>query len=97
MEKPPFGKINWQAGIGSMSRTKRSKNIKYKFFRDPKTKNTQTAEFYASAELEQAGFAIPNRLTARANPTSGKVPTSYDDLNIASYHEMDYRKGKGLN
>jgi hypothetical protein len=83
-----------------MSRTKRSKvkkALKHKFFRDPKTKNAQTAEHHAAAEMEQVGFKPTNRHAERANPTSGKIPNSWDDLDIAAVREVDYRKGKDLN
>lgn len=82
-----------------MSRTKRTKAkkaFKHKYFRDPKTKNAQTAEYHAATEVEQAGFRISNRHAERANPTSGKIPTSWDDLDIAAVREVDYRKGKHL-
>ncbi len=79
-----------------MSRTKRTKASKYKVFRDPKTKNTRTAEHYAASEIEQDGFKVSNRLKGRANPVSGKIPSDWDDLNISAFREQDYRKGKGL-
>lgn len=82
-----------------MSRTKRTKAkkaLKHKIFRDPKTKNVQTAEYHAAAEMEQAGFRTSNRPVERANPTSGKIPNSWDDLDIAAVREVDYRKGKHI-
>jgi hypothetical protein len=82
-----------------MSRTKRvkaKKALKHKYFRDPRTKNAQTAEYHAAVGLTEAGFPIANRHAERANPTSGQIPSSWDDLDIAASREIDYRKGQNL-
>jgi hypothetical protein len=59
-----------------MSRTYRKKP---NCFRKPTTLGTQKKEQYANEEIKETRFSS-NRLSARANISSGKLPSSYDDL-----------------
>ncbi len=79
-----------------MSRTKRFKAAKYKVFREPQTKNAQTAENYAAQAMNDEGFNTTNRHLVRGNPKSKKIPSAFDDLSISAINESDYKKGKFL-
>jgi hypothetical protein len=77
-----------------MSRTRRNKIISY--FRSVKTKNAQTAEYYAAKELYEEGFTTPPRQQARSSKKSGKIPSSYDDVNVAAWHEVAWKRRKKI-
>lgn len=81
-----------------MSRTKRSypRHNGYKWFREVRSKNVQTAEHYAAQEIEEAGFKPANRQAARADPSSGKIVDAWDDLTLSAVRELDYKYGKYL-
>ncbi len=81
-----------------MSRTKRNapKHQGYKWFREVRSKNAQTAEHYAAQEIEEAGFKPANWQAARANPSSGKIADAWDDLTLSAVRELDYKFGKYL-
>jgi hypothetical protein len=63
----------------------------YDLFRNPRTQRTRL-EHYASLELSENGYGVPNRLRGRSNLT-GSIPTAYDDLSysVASPHHLDRR------
>jgi hypothetical protein len=70
-----------------MSRTYRRKP---RCFRNPTTLGTQKLEQYANELLKETIF-YSNRLAIRANRSSGKIPSAYDDL---SYNTREPTKDK---
>lgn len=62
------------------------------YFRHPKTLNTKKQEASAAQALRDEGYYVAPRHSARANPAY--LPSTYDDLHISAYDEIDYNDGQ---
>lgn len=69
-----------------MSRTKRAKLPRSKWFRSLSHKNQLVASMRAVDELEDEGYDAPSRVRWKANP--GSVVTNYDDITISARMEQ---------
>jgi hypothetical protein len=76
-----------------MSRTYRSLDFNYGYFRDIRTIPTKRMEHYAAQQLREEGFHPHNRLQARAHMNGKTIPTAWEDINVSARAEMDYNGG----
>ena len=68
-----------------MARTHR--RIPPHWLRRPKTTNTRRGEYTTVRDMLEEELPISNRQRSRANLTSRKIPTSWDDIIVAALHE----------
>lgn len=66
------------------------------WLRRPKTTNSRRGEHTTCRDMLDEEYFVSNRIKARGNLSSRKIPNSWDDINVASLQEFVTRKYRYL-